>query len=459
MSTTPPIICIVNAVDTLRTIARKADCDEEYHNLVNRSFYQQDQAFLWGGARKLVITSKPIGESEWLSRTLSMPDTVNLTPKNETDNIFMDILADESLIEKIISYCGEEKLGRVIPHTNVDSLYMFQREMERRYGVRLELPESPQDLSLRNELDRKSGFRKYIEQLAPSFSGVRLPEGVVCENLQESMNTVRAFLAAGKACIAKADRGEASIGLNIFKNAQDLKNLERELSSNTFLQGEPIVVEEFIHGDDVFFPSIEYDINADKSVPPRMTHICEMLFEGETNLVANVTSSDFNKEEWSKNFHKAGDIIARDLQARGYVGHFGMDCVAKRGGDVYLLEMNPRRTGSTHLDDFGTLFFGPDYGRSMTIGHYDFFMNDRSFKLGDVLKTLGDLVQSPVHKDAGVLPFEMSGFSSGRLSFMIFTKSFANYLDLVETVRHSLEASPVHPSRQPPNLSPKKLVS
>ena len=225
------------------------------------------------------------------------------------------------------------------------------------------------------------------------------------------------------------------------------------------MRDEPIVVEEYIHGDDVFFPSIEYDINADKSIPPRMTHICEMLFEGATNLVGNVTSSDFNKEEWSKNFHKAGDIIARDLQSRGYIGHFGMDCVAKRGGDVYLLEMNPRRTGSTHLDDFGTLFFGPDYGRSMTIGHYDFLMNDRSFKLDDVLESLGDLVQSPAHKDVGILPFEISGFSSGRLSFIIFTKSFVSFLDLVETVRHSPKVSPDRPNQQPPNLCPKKLES
>ncbi len=436
---TPPIICIANAVDTLRTIARKAASDEKYQDIVKRSFYQQDQAFLWGGARKLVITSKPIGECAWLSDTLAMPHTVNLTPENETDDIFSDILADKSLVEKIISHCGEEKLGWVVPHTSVDALFTFQHEMKQKYGVRLELPESPQDLSLRNELDSKSGFKKHVGQLSSAFSGVRIPEAIICENLQESLRTVETFLASGKACIVKADRGEASIGLNIFQNAQDLAQLEKELSSNTFLQGEPIVVEEYIHGADVFFPSIEYEISADNSIPPRMTHICEMLFEGETNLVGNVTSSDFNEEEWSKNLHKAGDIIARDLQMRGYVGHFGMDCVAKRGGDVYLLEMNPRRTGSTHLDDFGRLFFGPDYGRSMTIGHYDFFMNDHCFQLDDVREALGDLVQSPAHNVTGVIPFEISGFSSGRLSFIIFAKSFQNFLDLVETVRHLME--------------------
>ncbi len=74
----------------------------------------------------------------------------------------------------------------------------------------------------------------------------------------------------------------------------------------------------------------------------------------------------------------------------------------------------------------------------MTIGHYDFFMNDHSFELNNVLETLGDLVQSPVHKDVGVMPFEISGFSSGRLSFIIFAKSFSDFLDLVETVRSKI---------------------
>lgn len=454
--TTPPTICIANAVDTLRNIARKADSESEYETIVDRSFYQQDQAWLWGGDRKLVITSKPIVDSEWLASTLDMPHTVNLTPRNETDNIFADILKDEMLIQKIVDYCGDEKVGRIIPHTTVDALFVFQREMERRYGIRLELPESPPDLSLRDEFDSKSGFRERIGKLESSFTGVRLPEGVSCENVPESLIAARNFLTEGRACIAKADFGEASIGLNIFLDEESLASLEKELSSNVFLRDEPIVVEEYIHGEGVFFPSIEYEISADKSIPPRMTHICDMLFEGATNLVGNVTSSDFNDQEWSRNFEEAGDIIARHLQEKGYIGHFGMDCVAKRDGDVYLLEMNARRTGSTHLDDFGKQFFGPDYGHTMTIGHYDFFMDDDSFTLDEVLETLGDLVQSPVEKDTGVIPFEMSGFASGRLSFIVFAKSFEEFLDTVEDVRHKINA-PAAPPYQPPPLSQRKL--
>jgi hypothetical protein len=54
-------------------------------------------------------------------------------------------------------------------------------------------------------------------------------------------------------------------------------------------------------------------------------------------------------------------LIAGQLQALGYVGHFDMDCIVSDEGRLYLLEINARRTGGTHVHDFAKHFYGDDY--------------------------------------------------------------------------------------------------
>jgi hypothetical protein len=54
-------------------------------------------------------------------------------------------------------------------------------------------------------------------------------------------------------------------------------------------------------------------------------------------------------------------LIAERLQEMGYVGHFDMDCIVRDDGHLYLLEINARRTGGTHVHDFAKHYYGEDY--------------------------------------------------------------------------------------------------
>ncbi len=60
-------------------------------------------------------------------------------------------------------------------------------------------------------------------------------------------------------------------------------------------------------------------------------------------------------------------IFAHRLQAMGYVGHFDLDTVVNDDGRVYLLEINPRRTGGTHVHEFAEHVFGADYLDKVTL--------------------------------------------------------------------------------------------
>ena len=57
----------------------------------------------------------------------------------------------------------------------------------------------------------------------------------------------------------------------------------------------------------------------------------------------------------------AGLEIARKLQVMGYVGHFDVDCIVSDDNKLYLLEVNARRTGGTHVHEFAKHMFGDDY--------------------------------------------------------------------------------------------------
>ncbi len=63
----------------------------------------------------------------------------------------------------------------------------------------------------------------------------------------------------------------------------------------------------------------------------------------------------------SRRWRDSGMIFARRLQQMGYVGHFDLDTVVDDAGRVYLLEINPRRTGGTHVHEFAEHVFGADY--------------------------------------------------------------------------------------------------
>lgn len=163
-----------------------------------------------------------------------------------------------------------------------------------------------------------------------------------------------------------------------------------------------------------------------------------MLFAGPTRLVRNVTSGSLAQQPWHRHFLEGGRANAKELQRRGYRGHFGIDAVARPDGEVFMLDLNARRTGSTHLHDFGLLFFGPEYLKSWTVGNFDFAGLPEGMSVKETVSLLGPLVRSPAHAKSGVVPCELSGLTKGRLGTVIYASSMTEFHHLVRQVHERI---------------------
>lgn len=439
-----PTVIVCNAVDTLRGIAERAPAPEAADRIIAECFSQQDQALFWGPDEKLVITSRPIQDLAWQTRFLGLPDIVNLSPATDSGSLFADLIGDDRLLANLLEYVGPGRRFQLIPHTTTPDLWAFVDLLRLKYGVVAELPESCRDQGLRDLLDTKSGLRTLVAEAGLTRTACTVARGRTCTDRDEALAAVDELLSDGTPCIVKADKGEAGVGLLIFRPGDDASTIVQALKESTFYGADPIVVEEYIDRTDsddhrpIAFPSVEYVVPDDPSREPVLTHVCDMLFDGATVLRGNVASASLAEAAWYEPFVAASTKVAQELQCRGYKGHFGIDAVA-RGGEVYMLDLNARRTGSTHVHDFGVRLLGPDYLKRHTVGNYDFYGLPRDSTLADVLARLGPLVRAPGQADSGVVPCELSGLAAGRLSCLIHAPTLAAFHDLVQQVRDALQ--------------------
>ncbi|MWA07940.1 hypothetical protein E5671_01705 [Streptomyces sp. BA2] len=439
-----PTIIVCNAVDTLRGIAERAPAPEAAHRIIAECFSQQDQALFWGPDEKLVITSRPIQDLTWQTRFLGLPDIVNLSPATDSGSLFADLIGDDQLLASLLEYVGPGRRFQLIPHTTTPDLWAFADLLRLKYGVIAELPESCRDQGLRDLLDTKSGLRTLVAETGLTGAACTVARGRNCADRDEALAAVDELLSDETPCIVKADKGEAGVGLLIFQPGDDTSTIVQALKESTFYGEDPIVVEEYIDRTDssdrrpIAFPSVEYVVPDDPSHEPVLTHVCDMLFDGATVLRGNVTSASLAEAAWYEPFVAGSRKVAQELQRRGYRGHFGIDAVA-RGGEVYMLDLNARRTGSTHVHDFGVRLLGPDYLKRHTVGNYDFYGLPKGSTLTDVLERLGPLVCAPGQADSGVVPCELTGLDAGRLSCLIHAPSLAAFHELVQQVHDTIQ--------------------
>jgi phosphoribosylglycinamide formyltransferase 2 len=76
----------------------------------------------------------------------------------------------------------------------------------------------------------------------------------------------------------------------------------------------------------------------------------------------------------------------------GYVGHFDLDCLVDEEGKLYLLEVNSRRTGGTHVHDFAQHVIGPDYMDKVALLSYEAMDACGIQSADELLETVGEFL-------------------------------------------------------------------
>ncbi|HND91486.1 MAG TPA: hypothetical protein PLI75_06865 [Anaerolineales bacterium] len=361
---TIPTVVISNFAEAHIDFLGRSSDPEERDDLINGEDYHGDRTILWADDPKLVIVNYPIAHAEFNVKRLGYSRTSHLAPHEPSHYLCLDILREAHLLEGILQYAAPNGIVQLIPYATTKEFLQLVEVLRREHHLQVLTPESPDadHFWLRDYIDTKTGFRTLASFWMTDASRF-LPFGMICETLKHAAIVAHWFCSRGEACVVKTDTGESGIGTTVISPEDHLsvEGIFEKLHSQPFYSNELIVVEKYIPSANRISPSAEVKVPKLGEGEPQITYISNQLFLGFGDFCGIQIDRSIYSEPWCADLKRCTLELAHNLQNMGYVGHFDLDCIVSDDNEVYLLEINARRTGGTHVHEFGKYTFGDDY--------------------------------------------------------------------------------------------------
>jgi hypothetical protein len=398
-----------------------------------RQYSKGDRALLSLGAHKLVFASAPIPHADDVRERLGFTGTDHAAPANPSPWLCLDILHEPPLLRKLVAHAGERRALHLVPYAATPQFYQLVEVLRNEHGLNVLLPESPapENLWLRDYVDTKSGFRSLAARWLPEAEAL-LPEGVVCPDAARAAAAARWFLGRGRSCVIKSDGGESGIGQHVFHPGQPraAEAILDELRADAYLDGDLIVVEDYIHSTRSLSPSLEVYVPPPERGAPRITYLSNQLFLGVSDFYGLLISRELTETPWYSALAENGLRLAHKLQALGYVGHFDIDTIVGDDERVYLLELNSRRTAGTHVHEFGHFAFGPDYLDHVALLSINKMKTGALARYDDLRAAIGEWLYPMRGQRRGLIPAVTSILPASEFGCIIVAPSSAEALEL-----------------------------
>ncbi len=392
---TIPTIVISNFAEAHIDFLGRSDNPGERDDLINGEDYHGDRTILWADDPKLVIVNYPIAHADFNTKRLGYPNTRHLAPHEPTHYLCLDILREAHLLEGILQYAAPNGIVQLIPYATTKEFLRLVEVLRKDYNLQVLTPESPDadHFWLRDYVDTKTGFRSLASFWMPDASKF-LPFGMICETLQQASVMAHWFCSRGEACVVKTDTGESGIGTTVISPESGLSvdDIFDRLRSQPFYSNELIVVEKYIPSANRMSPSAEVKVPRLGEGDPHITYISNQLFLGFGDFCGIQIDRGIYKQPWCADLERCTLELARNLQNMGYVGHFDLDCIVGDDNKVYLLEINARRTGGTHVHEFGKYAFGNDYADKVSLISFEASNSGTITDAAELLEVLKDFL-------------------------------------------------------------------
>ncbi|MCC7452135.1 MAG: hypothetical protein IT324_32325 [Anaerolineae bacterium] len=437
-----PIIVISNFTETFFDFPNRAE-PALRHRLIHSAQCQGDRALIWLGDAKLVITTFPPPHSAYVQNQLGYRGTIYAAPAEPTTSLSLDILREPDLIARIIDYAGPHRTIQLIPYAATRQFLQLVDALRTQHNLTVLTPETgtPDCLWLRDYVDSKAGFRVMASRWLRS-EGL-LPEGVVCHNQREAAAVAHWFCNRERKCIVKADNGMSSLGLHTFgpHHCITMEDILAELAGDPFLRDDLLIAEEFIESPGLVSPSMEYFVPPVGAGSPFITYVCDQRFVGLG--ITLVVSRDLLEAPWYRTMADNGLAVAERLQQMGYVGHFDIDAIVDRDGRAYLVELNARRTGGTHIHEFGQFAFGPRYTDQVALLGHGAMKSGSITHYDELMDALGNLLYPMNGKPRGVVISAAATLPQGVFGCILVGSTIEDATDLQEQMMDRLERQPM----------------
>lgn len=354
-----PVVTLFNHLDAYGYYLSREDENHLYQNWGHHG----DRSLYWAGDHKLAFVSAPVKDIDLFRSQWNYTHTRMLAPERPTNNLAFDILREPRLLNALHEHAGAERAVQLIPFSTTSDIHQFAQVLRTEHGLHVELPESPapDNLWIRDHIDSKSGFRHLVLQWLDDPS--LLPFGVICHEKKQAQQAVSSLLKRGVPCVVKADLGVSGLGHLVFKPEENWspEAILRLISDDIFFREELIIVEECIPSSNQISPSPEVFVPPLGTGEPFITYHTQQLLYDFGHFGGVLISRELAGTAWYPVLSDCCLKIGRELQRLGYVGIFDMDALIADDGRIYLLEVNARRTGGTHVHELAIHLLGENY--------------------------------------------------------------------------------------------------
>jgi hypothetical protein len=433
LASTTPLIILGNTLEANGYLLYREPDLARREALIRGFQVANERSLLWLGDRKLVIIEAPVAHLSYLQNRLGYSQLQHACPENPSDSICADILREPALRRRVLDYVGDAGAVQLVPYATTPAVHKLADALRREHGLTVYLPESPvpDRLWLREYIQTKLGFRMLVGQWLPD----RLPEGYVARSVEEAGAIAHTFLQRGQGCIVKANTGFLGIGHTVFRPAAapSLDEIQSTLRHNPYYVNDLLIVEALIPSAQALSPSAEVVVPAERDESPYLVAICAQQVLPSGAYAGELVSPAWADAPWYTDLSATALEVGKKLQAMGYIGHFDLDGIVDDAGTLYLLEVNARRTGGTHVYELAQFLLGEYRAKTATLLSRTSAPCPAVENWADLERAIADLL-FPQPSGWGVVITNSAGLDRHQIGYAILADSQAHALALQHTL-------------------------
>lgn len=438
-----PVVAVYNNLEVACNFLQRAG-DPSF---IETRRYRGDRALFWLGDPKLVFTTAPIPHAQTICHRWGYSDTRAVAPVRSTQQLSLDILREPALLDQLVAYAGLQRALQLVPYATTPEFLHLAEVLRTEHHLTVHLPESPAPDArwLRDYIGTKAGFHALVPTwiAGPNM----LSTAVICTCLAQAVEVIAWFNARGQGCVVKSNDGESGIGHEVFPAVQPAVTpaaTRERLDANPFLRNNVLVVERYVDATVHLSPSLELYVPPAGAGPPEVTYLSRQIFGAFGRFAGVMVSRTLLDAPWYPRLEESGLAIAAHLQALGYAGHFDLDTVIDDDGRLFLLEINARRTGGTHVHEFARHTLGADYIDQVTLLSDNGVDSAGIDDVDTLMHVLDDLLYPMQNAPRGVVITVTSALAYRRFGCIIAAPSDNEALhlkcEMLERLRHSASA-------------------
>ncbi|WP_433289797.1 hypothetical protein ACQPZQ_40690 [Pseudonocardia sp. CA-142604] len=314
---------------------------EAERNFISNGDMLSDQAVFWSVAPRVLIL--PDGfDADWFAdvhRVLGVERPPVVSPVPRTGRLIADLLADESALVRLRAVLGERRI-RIMCFGVTPGVYQLLAALEA-WGLDVEL-DGPvkQDYWSSLYLDNKLSCL----DLAGRVPGFRVPSGITVTTPDELEGALRTVLAETDRAIVKSMHGISGDG-SIVVHRHELDVVWGDIYHDNFLHTFPVFVQPYIeHAEDTGCPAVDIRV-VDAGVEAVV--LSTMTVDVKRYLSVSV-GERFVSPDVADRLCSLGNAVGAAAHALGFRGWLCADCIVGRDRELYVTEINARRSGAMH---------------------------------------------------------------------------------------------------------------